>query len=260
MIEQVEHLALEITDGIAEIRVERPERRNALTNAMYRGLASWLVRLDEMNEVRCTVLRGSSGIFTSGSDISTFLDKGAIEREHHFQLVADLFTAPSRVRKPVVAAVQGYALGGGTGLAAACDLVLAEEGSVFGLPEVERGLWPCTLLPVLVRVVGPRKAYEMALLGERFDARGAQDIGLVTRVSSAEAFEDELRRLVDHITALSPLVVEAGKTVFQQSLDMELHKATRFMGRAMALNSASEDAQEGITAFLHKRPPRWSGR
>ena len=256
-MEPVEHLSCDITEGIAEIRVSRPERRNAFTDDMYRGIAGWLDDLDGDERVRCIVLRGSEGIFTSGSDINFFLDKTPLERERHFSLVADLFTAPARISKPVVAAVQGVALGGGTAIAAASDFVIAEEGSVFGLPEVKVGLWPCTLMPALVRAVGPRKAYEMAITGDRLDAHEAKAIGLVTRVATAAAFEDVLAAFTGHIASLSAVVVEMGKRAYQQCLDMEFHKATRFMGRTMALNSATEDAKEGITAFLEKRAPQW---
>ena len=259
-MEPVEHLSLNSVEGVAEIRVSRPERRNAFTNKMYQGLAQWLVNLDGDEAVRCIVVRGSDGIFTSGSDISFFLDKTPLEREHHFSLVADLFTAPARISKPVIAAVQGFALGGGTGLSAACDFVIAEEGSLFGLPEIDVGIWPCTLMPILTRVVGPRKAYEMAVVGERMDAEEACRIGLVTKVLSKETFEDGLRDFATTLAGRSALVVQMGKTAYQQCLDMEFHKATRFMGRVMALNSASEDAKEGITAFLNKRKPVWRDR
>ena len=256
-MESVEHLSCDISEGVAEIRVTRPERRNAFTNDMYRGLARWLDDLDRDERVRCIVLRGSGGIFTSGSDINFFLDRTPLERERHFSLVAELFTASARISKPVVAAVQGIALGGGTAIAASSDFVIAEEGSVFGLPEVKVGLWPCTLMPALVRAVGPRKAYELAMTGERLDAHQAKAIGLVTRVAAPDAFEEDLTAFTGHIASLSAVVVQMGKRAYQQCLDMEFHKATRFMGRAMALNSATEDAKEGITAFLEKRTPQW---
>lgn len=257
---QNEHLSCQLREGVAEIRVSRPERRNAFTNAMYRDLADLLLALDRVDEARCIVVRGSSGIFTSGSDIEHFLELGAADRDAHFRLVADLLTAPARIAKPVIAAVQGFALGGGTGLTAACDLAIAQEGSTFGLPEVAVGLWPCTLLPALVRAIGARKAYELALLGDRVDARQALDLGLVNRVIPAGDFETELATVAGRIAASSPVVVQMGKRAFQQALDTEFHTATRFMGQVMALNSASEDAGRGITAFLERSKPTWVGR
>lgn len=257
---EAEHLSCSIRDGIAEIRVTRPERRNAFTNAMYRGLSDLIVALDRHDDARCIVIRGANGIFTSGSDIEHFLDMGAAERDSHFRLVADLLTAPSRISKPVIAAIQGFALGGGTGLTAACDLAIAEEGSTFGLPEVAVGLWPCTLLPALIRAVGARKAYELALLGGRIDAGQALACGLINRVVGAGAFEQELAALAGKIAGLSPVVVQMGKRAFQQALDTEFHTATKFMGQVMALNSASEDARIGITSFLNRTKPTWVGR
>jgi enoyl-CoA hydratase len=255
-----EHLHWRVSEGVAEIRIERPARRNATTDNMYKGLTDYILAADALEDVRCVVVRGSNGVFTAGSDINYFLDKTPLEREHHFGLVADLFTAPSKISKPVIAAVQGVAFGGGTGLSSACDIVLADEGSRFGIPEVEIGLWPCTLLPALIRAVGARKAYSLALFGHKIDAREAQQLGLVTKTVPAGEFETELSRMTRRIASLSPVVVQMGKRAFQQCLDMEFSKATYFMGRLMALNSASEDAKEGISAFLEKRKPAWVGR
>lgn len=241
------------------VRISRPGRRNAFTNAMYRSLSDLILALDRVPEVRCIVLRGSGGIFSSGSDIEHFLHLGAAEREAHFQLVADLLTAPARIGKPVVAAVQGLALGGGTGLTAACDLAIAEEGAGFGLPEIAVGLWPCTLLPALTRAIGGRKAYELALLGQRIDAGEAMALGLVNRVVPPERFEAALSEVTARIAAASPVVVQMGKRAFQQSMDTEFHSATRFMGQVMALNSATEDAKRGIGAFLARDRAEWGG-
>lgn len=259
-LDQVEHILVDVQEGVATLRIERPERRNAFTNAMYRGLADLIAALDRIPEVRCIVVRGSGGFFTSGSDIGHFLDLGAAEREAHFQLVAGMLTAPARIGKPVIAAVQGLALGGGMGLTAACDMAVAEESATFGLPEVGIGLWPCTLLPALVRAVGVRKAYELALLGQRVTAGEALRLGLVNTVVTTERFEDELRSLTAKICAASPVVVQMGKRAFQQCLDTEFQSATRFMGQVMALNSATEDARIGINAFLQRQRPQWLGR
>lgn len=259
-MQEVEHLSCTITGGVAEVRVSRPERRNAFTDTMYRGLAGWLHDLDADPAVRCIVIRGSNGIFTSGSDITCFRDRTPLERERHFQLVADLVTAPSRIGKPVIAAVQGLALGGGTGLTAYCDLAIAEEGAIFGLPEIKVGFWPCTILPAVARVIGPRKAFEMALLGERYDAEQAASIGLVNRVVPAGSFDAEVEAVAARIASFSAVAVQMGKRYFHQSLDLDFEKAVRFMGRAMALSSATEDAREGISAFLEKRKPQWKDR
>lgn len=256
---EVENIEVMVEEGVATLRVVRPAQRNALTKAMYRGLAALIHDCDADVAVRCIVLKGSNGVFTAGSDISAFLDKSPIEREVHFGLVADLFSAPAAVSKPVIAAVSGHALGGGTGLVAACDLAIAEEGSDFGLPEVDIGLWPCTLLPAVVRAVGARRAYELALLGRRIDAEEALRLGLIQRVVPRGALDAEVAAIAVRIAGLSPLVVQMGKRSFQHSLDMPFEKATWFMGRVMALNSASQDAREGITSFLEKRKPAWVG-
>lgn len=258
-MQQVENVEVTMEAGVATLRVARPERRNALTNAMYRGLAGLIAECGEDAAVRCIVVKGSNGIFTAGSDISAFLDKSPIEREAHFGLVAELFTAPSRVSKPVIATVSGHALGGGTGLVAACDLAIAEEGSDFGLPEVDIGLWPCTLLPAVIRAVGARRAYELALLGRRIGTEEALRLGLIHEVVPKGELDAAAGRIASRIAGLSPVVVQMGKRAFHECLDMEFAKATWFMGRVMALNSASQDAREGIRSFLEKRKPGWVG-
>jgi enoyl-CoA hydratase/carnithine racemase len=251
-----EHLPCTVSEGVATIRIARPARRNAFTNAMYRTLSDLLLGLDRLEEVRCIVVRGSGGIFSSGSDMAHFIDLEASERDAHFRLVAELLSTPARMGKPVVAAVQGLALGGGTGLTAACDLAIAQEGASFGLPEIAVGLWPCTLLPVLARAVGGRKAYELALLGQRIDAAEALALGLVSRTVSADRFEAELSEMTARIATASPVAVQMGKRAFQQSLDTEFHAATRFMGQVMALNSATDDARKGVAAFLARAQAR----
>ncbi len=251
-----ENLPCTVSGGVATIRFSRPARRNAFTNTMYRALSDMLLGLDRIEDVRCVVLRGSGGIFTSGSDMAHFVDLDAAERDAHFRLVAELLSTPARMAKPVVAAVQGLALGGGTGLTAACDLSIAQEGSSFGLPEIAVGLWPCTLLPVLTRAIGGRKAYELALLGRRIDADEAVALGLLNRMVSAEAFEAEISSVTASIAAASPVAVQMGKRAFQQSLDTEFHTATRFMGQVMALNSATHDARAGVAAFLARAQAR----
>lgn len=255
-----EHLQCDVENGVATVGIVRPTRRNAFTSEMYRAMADLLVSLDAHPEVRCVVLRGSNGAFSSGSDIEHLLGLGTAEREAHFQLVAAMLTAPARIGKPVIAAIQGLALGGGTGLTAACDFAIAEAGSIFGLPEVDVGLWPCTLLPALVRRIGVHKAYELALFGQRITADDALALGLLNRIVPAAAFEQELQQVAQRICALSPVVVQMGKRAFQQSLDTEFHTATRFMGQVMALNSATEDARIGIDAFVRRTKPEWLGR
>lgn len=260
MLEPVEHLRWELADHVATLTIARPEKRNCLTDAMYRGLARWLHALDGIPEARVVVLRGEGPTFCAGSDINYFLNKSIVDRERHFGYVADLLQAPSRISKPVIAAPRGYALGGGTALTAAADFALAEENAIFGIPEVGLGIWPCTIMPVVVRAVGPRRAYELFVTGRRFLAPEAVAMGLVTRAVPADRFEEELWAFAQHIVGLSPLVVQMGKRAFYEMADLEHNKAIRLMSKVMAISSASEDAREGITAFLAKRKPDWQGR
>lgn len=255
-----QHLLLGLSDQVATITINRPEKRNAMTDEMYIGLTRMLYELDKEPGVRAVVVRGAGKVFCAGSDINYFLGKSIVERERHFGYVADLLQAPSRISKPVIAAPRGYALGGGSALTAACDFAIATEDTVFGIPEVEIGIWPCTLSPVLVRAVGARRALELFLTARKFDAREAAQMGLVTKAVPESEWEDAIAQLCQQITGLSPLVVQMGKAAFYEMADIEYNKAIRFMSKLMAISSASEDAQEGITAFLEKRKPTWKGQ
>jgi enoyl-CoA hydratase/carnithine racemase len=253
MLESVDHLNWDISDHIATLTITRPEKRNAMTDAMYRGMRRWLFALDEAPEVRVIVIRGEGPIFCAGSDMSSFGDKSGPERERHFGYTADFFLAISQITKPVIAAPRGYALGGGTALTAASDFAVAEEDALFGIPEIKHGFWPCTIMPPVIRAVGARRAYELFVTGRRFSAAEAVVMGLVTKSAPVGKFEDELAAFARQIADTSPYAVQMGKRAFYEIEGIEYNKAVRLMSKLMPNLLESEDAKKGIAAFFEKR-------
>ncbi len=256
-----QHLLVQKKDGIATLVINRPEVRNVLTGEMYKGLAEYLYDLDQDNEVSVIIIRGAGEkAFCAGSDVNYFLNKTVLERQKHFGNVAELMQAPARIGKPVIAAVRGYALGGGCALAATCDLSIATEDSLLGIPEVEIGIFPMTITPVIIRRVGVHRALEIMILGERMKAPRAAEIGLINKVVAEKDFEEEISRWATKLAAATPVAVRMGKSAFYNCLDMEYFKAIKYLGNMMAINASSEDCAEGISAFFEKRKPRWKGR
>jgi enoyl-CoA hydratase/carnithine racemase len=256
-----EHLRLEKRDGVATITIDRPEVHNVLTGEMYQGLARLLDDLDGDEEASVIVIRGAGErAFCAGSDVKYFMDKTVLERQRHFAKVAALMQAPARISKPVIAAVRGYAFGGGCALAAACDLAVAAESATLGLPEVDIGIFPMTIVPVIVRRVGVHRAFELMMLGARMPARRAAEIGLINRVVPDAELDQEVDRWAARIASFSPVAVRLGKSAFYGCLDVEYQKAIAFMGNLITINASAEDCAEGVTAFFGKRKPVWRGR
>jgi enoyl-CoA hydratase/carnithine racemase len=162
--------------------------------------------------------------------------------------------------QPVIAQVHGIATAAGCQLVAACDLAVAEEGAKFATPGVKIGLFCSTPMVPLSRAVGRKKALEMLLTGEYVDAREARDFGLINKVVPAAALADETRALARKVASASPLVLGLGKQAFYAQVDLAQHQAYAYAKEVMSLNALAQDAQEGISAFLQKRAPRWTGR
>lgn len=256
-----QHLLLQKRNGIATIIINRPEVHNVLTAEMYKGLTEYLYDLDKDDEISVIVVRGAGDrAFCAGTDVNFLLNKTVLERQKHFGYVAELMQAPPRISKPVIAAIKGYALGGGCALAAASDLSIATENSKMGIPEVEIGIFAMTITPVIIRRLGPHKALEILIMGEKISGKKAAELGLINKAVPEKEFEEEVSRWTRRLIELSPVAVRMGKAAFYNCLDMDYFKAIKFMGNMMAINASSEDSSEGISAFFEKRKPNWKGR
>lgn len=259
-----EDLDVTVSDDELVIRatIDRPEQRNAMNETVIEGLSSVLTAADT-GPARVVVIRGAGGTFCSGGDLKSMasnVGQGPQAYREGFSGLADLMEQLIETGALVVAAVEGYCLAGGMGLAAACDLIVASEEATFGTPEVDIGLFPAQALVPIMRTVNEKQALKLLFTGEHIAAETAHEIGLTTDVVPASEFEAELDTLVDDLAASSPVMIEMGKESFYNQRDMGFHEALSYMREIIALVAMSEDTEEGINAFLMDEQPEWSGR
>jgi enoyl-CoA hydratase len=244
---------------IAIVRLNRPDRLNALNEQVMTALAEALGELDADPEVRCIVLAGSERAFAAGADIGEMANASPMDM--YAARRVDRWDAIRAVRTPLVAAVSGFCLGGGCELAMACDLIVASETAVFGQPETTLGLIPgAGGTQRLTRTVGKALAMDMILSGRRLSAREAVAAGLVARVVAREAWLDEARRVAREIAAKGPVANRLAKEAVDRAFEGPLSLGLDYERRQLYLAFASEDAGEGLQAFLEKRPPEFKGR
>ena len=243
-------------DGVLLITIDRPDRRNAVDGATSRALAAALDQLDGDPDLAVGVLTGAGGTFCAGMDLRAFLDGDAPEVPGRG--FGGLTEAPPA--KPLIAAVEGYALAGGCELVLACDLVVAAADATFGLPEVGLGLVAGSggLLRLPHRIPRARAA-ELALTGDRFTAAEAHEWGLVNRVVASGGAQEAAVELAGRIARNAPLALAATKRLLAAA-DLPADEALARQQAELAAVKASEDAQEGARAFAEKRAPRWTGR
>lgn len=243
-------------DGLLIITINRPEAKNAMTRAAAEGIAAALDRLDNEDALRVAILTGAGGTFCSGMDLKGFLrgETPTVEGRGF----GGLTLAPPK--KPLIAAVDGYALAGGMELMIACDLVVASDGAKFGIPEAKRGL--AAGAGGLLRLpdqIAPRIAMELALTGDLIDARRAYEIGLVNRVVDGPAIDGAIE-LARAIVANGPIAVQVSKQVIVESRDWPADERWQRQDALLPQVFQSADAREGATAFAEKRKPQWTGR
>jgi enoyl-CoA hydratase len=255
-----ETLIVEIEDHVGLIRLNRPDALNALNAALLDELAVALTDMDATNRVRAIIVTGSDKAFAAGADIKEMSDKSFVD-----MFVEDYFTGPCdaimRCRKPIIAAVAGYCLGGGCELAMMCDFIIAADTARFGQPEINLGVIPgLGGTQRLARFVGKSKAMEMCLTGRFMDAAEAERAGLVSRVVPAKDLLRDARETATKITEKSPLAVRALKEAVNRSYETTLREGLLFERRLFDALFASEDQLEGMSAFAEKRSPQFRGK
>jgi enoyl-CoA hydratase len=257
-----ETLLVDVAGGVATVTLNRPEARNALNRTLVRELGGALDGLDGDPEARAIVLRGAGErAFCAGADLKSFFDEASIlEARAGYGGLARILEGIPRMRTPVIAQVHGYALAGGCGLAVACDLVVASDDAVFGLPEIKLGLLPAMVMAPILRAATPKRALQMILSGAEVPARDALAIGLVSQVVPRAELDATVGRLARGLAALSPATVALAKEAFYTALELDHGKALPYLRDLLTIVARSEDAREGIAAFLEKRPPRWTAR
>ena len=259
-----EQIAWETADGIGWIRMNRPDKLNALTSRMSEEMLDALGQAAKDDAIRCVVITGEGRGFCAGQDLKEFQDRGLEQLdvgEHLRSSYNRLITAIVELPKPVVAGVNGVAAGAGLSLACACDLRIASDAARFLQAFVKIGLVPDSggnwLLP---RVIGHAKAVELSITGEQIDAAEALRIGLVSTVVPADQFPKELETLAQALAAGPTRAIGTTKELLAQGLTASLPETLEREAVAQADLARSDDFLEGVQAFLEKRPPRFTGR
>ena len=257
---QQKDLLVEEVAGLVTITMNRPEKRNALSTAMMSELIEQLRAVEGRRDVRAVIVAGNGPAFSAGHDLSELKGRDLKFYRHEFDLCAQLMQAIQSIPQPVIARVHGIATAAGCQLAAACDLVVAGESASFATPGVKIGLFCSTPMVALTRAVGRKHAMEMLLTGQPIAARVAAEWGLVNRVVPDAELVAETRRLAMQIVEASALVVGIGKQAFYRQIELDTAGAYDYTKEVMSQNAMASDAQEGISAFLGKRKPVWSGK
>lgn len=248
------------TSRIAQLTINRPERRNALSWDVVRGLREGVAAAKSDQDVRVLVLTGAGEkAFCAGADLSGMGGEDIVGLHADRGELAGLFEDLWAVGKPTIAKVRGYALAGGFALALACDLVMAADDAVFGAPEIDVGLWPYMATVPFVRSMPPKVALELMLTGRRVDAAEAQRIGFTTRTVATDKLDAEVDELALQLAAKPPAAVRLGRDSFYAVLDMAAHEALALLHPLLSVTASGEEAKEGMAAFNEKRKPSWGG-
>jgi enoyl-CoA hydratase len=250
-----------LEDGQALLTIDRPESRNALSVELVAALSAALHKAQADTAVRVVVLTGAgSRVFCAGGDLGGLGQEGFLAGHEARRSYGLLLEQLAGFAKPTVAKLNGHALGGGLGLVCACDLAVAAEHAELGTPEVDVGLFPMMVLAWLQRHLGRKRALELVLTGTRLTAAEALGWGLLNRVVPAADLDAATRGLVRTLAGKSQAVLALGKRAFRRAEGLSLEAATELLAAELSLNLTTEDAAEGVLAFLSKRPPEWKDR
>ena len=254
------NILVERDGSTALVTLNRPERRNALSLESLQELIAAFRGIGEDAAVRVAILRANGPAFSAGHDIGEMVGKEDAFYRQLFEVCTSLMETVQSIPQPVIAQVHALATAAGCQLVASCDIVVAAQEARFATPGVKIGLFCSTPMVALSRAVGQKRAMEMLLTGEAISAQDALAAGLVSRVVPLAELESASRAVAAKIASSSPLVVAIGKRAFYRQLQMPQPLAYDYAQDVMSLNAAAADAQEGMKAFLEKRPPTWCGK
>ena len=257
-----ETLRYDVRDAIATIALDQAETRNALSDELLDELLDAFAAARDDDAVRCVVLTSThESVFSSGGNLKGFAaDVPLAHKYAGIERFPRLFALIGALGKPTVCAANGHVLAGALGVALACDLVIAKQGVRFGTPEINVGVFPFMIMALIYRNVGRKKTNELLLLGDQVSAEEAERIGLVNRVVAADEFDAAVADWAGRLAAKSPLLMRMGKDAMVRQQDMAFEDALQFLRSQLALAFATDDIQEGVTAFMERREPQWKGR
>lgn len=255
---EYQHIIVSSESAIGRIQLNRPEAMNALNLRLMDEVVNACQTFDADPSVRCIVIHGNEKAFAAGADIKEMADASTVE-----MLLRDQFEKWDKIRKikkPMIAAVSGFALGGGCELAMHCDMIVASDTAQFGQPEINIGVMPgAGGTQRLTRAVGKNKAMEMVLTGKFISAKDALDVGLILKVVPVEVYLQEALLLAKEIASKPPLAVRLAKEAVLKSFDTTIEVGLEFERKNFYLLFSSHDMQEGMRAFIEKRKPNWTG-
>ena len=251
----------DVADSVARITIDDVERRNPMSNAVMRELAAEIHRAEADADVRVIVITGAGDrAFSAGGDLSGgFVDDPVGDHADRAAL-AELLSSIRNSTKPIVARVNGAALGGGFGLAVACDITIAVEDAKLGTPEIDLGLWPMMISAVLMRTMPSKALTEMMMTGRIVTGTEAVTMGLVTRAVARDELDREVDTVVDALTSKSPAALALGKRAMAAVSDLDIDAALDHLHIGLTAAALTQDAAEGVSAFLEKRDADWTGR
>lgn len=250
---------LEVQDNVGIITLDRPEVRNAIDKTVNREIAQALAQLEADADVKVIIITGGPKVFAAGADIAAMAEKNAIEQFRRISLW-DLTFKLEKSSKPIIAAVAGFALGGGCELALACDVRIAAESAKFGQAEINVGIIPgAGGIARLTRLVGLGKAKELVLTGRIISAEEALTINLVNKVVPDDALMEEALKMARMMSKHSPVALEVAKYCLQNAASADLHTAAAIENVCFSMMFGSKDQKEGMRAFLEKRKPEYAG-
>jgi len=250
-----------VEDGVATVTIDDPERRNPLSLAAMAELTEGVASAGVDEAVRVIVLTGAGDeAFSAGGDLSGGFVDSPLPDHQARGILADLFRAMRSCPKPIIGRINGIALGGGFGVAAACDITIAADHAKFGTPEINLGLWPMMISTVLLPLAPRKQLLEMMLAGRIIDAAEAREMGLVTRVVPADYLDVAVGETATSLASKSPAALALGKSSFYAMDGMDIDTALDHLHIGLTATSLTDDAREGVQAFLDKRDPEWTGR
>lgn len=254
-----ETILVEAQEKVGIITLNRPKAMNALNGELMLELIDALINFDIDEDIGAIVIAGSERVFAAGADISEMASMSAVEMFK--DSFVELFDGIRDIKKPIIAAVSGFALGGGCELAMSCDMIIASEKAKFGQPEINLGVIPgAGGTQRLTRAVGKTIAMEMVLNNRTLSAQEALDFGLINRIYPVEEYLDKALKLASRIAKRAPLALRQGKAAVNKSFELSLTEGLAFERNAFYFLFATEDQKEGMEAFTEKRSAEWKGK
>lgn len=248
------HIKVDNDDKIKFITLNRPDKHNALNTKMYLELKKSLIKADENNEINVIVIRGEGNSFCSGADIKEFSDtnNNSESIENRASLAQEIHLLLRKINKPIIASVHKYVFAGGCGLALACDIVLAADNTEFAYPEIKRGFVPALVSPNLIRIAGPRKAFELLITGKKVKAEEALDMNLINRIEPIEELKNNTLVLAKQIANYSGSALKMTKNLFYNVSEMDFDKAMKLSKETNMQMRQTKDFKKGVEDFINR--------